>query len=115
MHVVKQLPFSQEQEEDIRLAVYEALANAMIHGNGSDPQKDVAVACFFEHNNSKDVVIVIRDEGNGFDPDAIPDPRSGKGLYLSHGRGIYLMRRLVDEVAYFDGGCEVQLRKHSYF
>jgi len=111
MHVVKQVPFAPSEEEDIRLAVYEALANAVIHGNASDPEKEVAVACFFESNNCENLVIVVRDEGSGFDPDSIPDPRSGQGLYSSHGRGIYFMRQLMDEVAYLDGGREVELRK----
>jgi serine/threonine-protein kinase RsbW len=111
MHVVKQLPFAPSQEEEIRLAVYEALANAVIHGNANDPQKEVDVACFFESNSCENLVIVVRDEGSGFDPDSIPDPRSGQGLYSSHGRGIYFMRQLMDEVAYFNGGREVELRK----
>jgi serine/threonine-protein kinase RsbW len=111
MHVAKQLPFTASQEEDIRLAVYEALANAVVHGNASDLQKEVDVACFFESNSCETLVIVVRDEGAGFDPDSIPDPRFGQGKYSSHGRGIYFMRQLMDEVAYFNGGREVELRK----
>jgi len=111
--VVKNLPCAPENEDDIRLAVYEALVNAIAHGNENDPARKVAVACFCECRDAENLLVVIRDEGSGFHPDTVPDPRSEEMLYASHGRGIFLMRQLMDEVSYVNGGREVQMRKRS--
>jgi serine/threonine-protein kinase RsbW len=113
MDVVKSLPCAPQQEEEIRLALYEALANAILHGNENDPGKKVSVACFCECGKAENLLVVIRDEGAGFDPNAIPDPRSAETLYASHGRGIFLMRKLMDDVSFLDRGREVEIRKVS--
>ena len=113
MSVVRRLPCAPEAEADIELALYEALANAIIHGNERDPNKKVLVACFCECGKGENLLVLIRDEGSGFDPDRVADPHSAEMLYASHGRGIYLMRRLVDEVSYKDNGRQVELRQRS--
>ena len=95
-----------EQEEiDIFLALQEALANAVVHGCQGDPSKSIHCRIGVDADA---ITIVIRDPGRGFDVAAI----DAAGTNLSeHGRGISLMRGLMDEVTYLRGGSEVRLRK----
>ena len=90
-------------------ALREALANAVIHGNESDPKKKVIVTCSF--SRSRGARLVVRDQGSGFDPRKVPDPRDHDRRFLHHGRGLLLMRALVDRVEHRDGGREVVLHK----
>jgi anti-sigma regulatory factor (Ser/Thr protein kinase) len=95
--------------EDIETALREALANAIIHGNREDTRKRVYVTCVLASDG--ELSITVRDEGQGFDAGVIPDPTDPNNLLLSHGRGIYLIRALMDEVSYEDGGKAVHMRK----
>src|SRR5437016_5674229 len=98
-------------ELDIETAVREAMANAVIHGNHEDPYKRVDVTC--RCNSDGQVLITVRDEGPGFRSDAVPDPTSPENRLSTHGRGIYLMRMLMDEVSFVKGGSVVRMRKKS--
>jgi serine/threonine-protein kinase RsbW len=96
--------------EGIGLAAREALANAIIHGNQSDPEKpvDIIVAV----NESCDLIVIIRDSGAGFDPNHIPNPAVGDSLLAHHGRGIFLIRQFMDQVVYrFKQGTEVVMQR----
>ena len=96
--------------EGISLAVHEALANAIIHGNDGDPAKPVFISVAV--NESCDLLIIIRDSGSGFDPSGVPDPTVGDSLLASHGRGIFLMQKLMDRVDFrFSQGTEVIMRR----
>ncbi len=98
-------------ETDIELALHEALANAVIHGNGESPRKRIYLSCRCYMDG--EVSIRVRDEGRGFDSSAVPDPTFRENLLLTHGRGIYLMRTLMDEVSFEEGGAIVIMRKKS--
>lgn len=115
MAAVKNLACAPEEGkmDDVALALREALANAVLHGNASDPAKKVVVACFCQCGTDASLLLVVRDEGSGFDPNEIPDPTTAELIYSNHGRGIFLMRLLMDEVRYSNGGSEVELRKRS--
>ena len=92
----------------IRLALEEALSNAIKHGNGLDPSKTVTV----EFSVSPDELrIVITDQGRGFNPSTVPDPTTDDHLEQPNGRGIMLMRAYMDEVAYNPQGNEVRMVK----
>lgn len=96
--------------EGIGLAVREALVNAIVHGNHSNPEKpvDIAVAV----NERCDLVIIIRDSGSGFDPSRIPNPTVGDGLLANHGRGLFLIRQFMDHVVFrFNQGTEVVMQR----
>ena len=95
--------------EGLEIALREALANAVIHGNADTPGKRVFVRCYGE--NGVGMVVAIRDEGGGFDHENVPDPREGERRFLHHGRGLFLMRELMDRVEYRKGGREVVLYK----
>ena len=94
---------------ELEIALREALANAVFHGNGSDAAKSVLVRAYCDPK--KGFVIAVRDEGPGFDPAKVPDPRRPDRLHLTHGRGIFLMRELMDHIEHRKGGREVVLYK----
>ena len=96
-------------EDDIELALQEALVNAVIHGNKKDPFKRVYVTV--RCSREGDVQITVRDEGVGFHLGSVPDPTARENLLLMHGRGIFLMRTLMDEVSFEHGGAVVRMRK----
>src|SRR5579859_54453 len=96
---------------DIEIALQEALANAVIHGNYGDAGKQIDVSCRCGLDGTVD--ITIRDEGEGFDCRHLPDPTLPENRMSGHGRGIYLMCSLMDEVRYGDGGRTVHMRKNS--
>ncbi len=88
----------------IRLAMDEALINAIKHGNKNDPRKNVLVE--FSCDNEK-AVISVKDDGDGFDHDSIMDPRDEDGLNRTHGRGIFLIKQFMTEVAFNEKGNHI--------
>ncbi len=103
--------FDEEERFRIAMAVREAAVNAVLHGNDYDPQKQVTAS--FE-NNGKSIIITIADEGEGLDPDTIPDPLDPENLMRGTGRGIFLIRSFMDEVHFrqLHPGTELTLIKH---
>jgi serine/threonine-protein kinase RsbW len=93
----------------VKLALCEALNNAVVHGNAMDPKKLVEVRCRCERE--KGVWLAVKDQGKGFDPAAIPNPLAPEGLQVEHGRGIHLIKLVMDEVSFERGGSEVRMRK----
>lgn len=106
MTAVRQQAMAKELE--IETALREALANAIKHGCLNDPTKFVQCSLVFENDHS--VLIVVRDPGPGFNVKSLPDPTKGKHLYENHGRGIYLIHHLMDEVRFKRGGAEIHMR-----
>jgi anti-sigma regulatory factor (Ser/Thr protein kinase) len=99
-----------EDVEIIDLVVREALANAIVHGNHCDPKKTVRISVAV--NEDCDLLMSVRDSGSGFDPSGLPDPISAENLLASHGRGIFLIRQLMDEVEFnVDHGTEIHMRR----
>lgn len=86
---------------NLRVALAEALANAIEYGNGSDPAKQVTVHIRFGNDCAE---MEVSDEGPGFDPSNVPDPTAPDRLTLETGRGLFLIQRLVDEVRFNDRG-----------
>ncbi len=108
MDVLASLPVSISEAQDIIFAVGEGLANAIRHGCHCDPTARVTVRCVAGAGR---LIIDISDPGTGFDPDAVPEPVPAPDL--DGGMGIYIMRRLVDEVHFsFNGGTTLKLVKH---
>ncbi len=109
MNVVRDNGCSPGREDDIELALAEALANAVVHGAKNDPSKTVEcdVAC----NHQGSILIVVRDPGPGFDPSQIADPCTGENIYSHHGRGIFLINQLMDEVRFHKNGTEIHMIK----
>jgi serine/threonine-protein kinase RsbW len=97
------------KESAIELALSEALANAVVHGAKSDATK--IVECDVACDENRSLLIVVRDPGDGFDPAAIPCPVVGENLYSGHGRGVYLITQLMDEVKFLKNGTEIHMIK----
>ncbi|MFH0980052.1 MAG: ATP-binding protein [Planctomycetota bacterium] len=94
----------------IKLALEEAVANAIKHGNACDPSKQVLMRYAV---SPQKCVIIIRDQGRGFSPEDVPDCTCAERLPLPNGRGIMLMRAYMDEVTYRKGGTEIYLMKRN--
>lgn len=94
---------------EIRLALQEALNNALSHGSEMDPQKVITVET--RCDDKEGLHIVVRDEGPGFAPENVPDPTENDNIKKPGGRGLYLMQQLMDEVEFRDHGREVHLRR----
>ena len=109
MSTINSLRVVDGTEVDIEVALREALLNAVIHGNKEDPGKRVylRVRC----RADGEVSVGIRDEGAGFESGSVPDPTAPEHRMSTHGRGIYLMRALMDEVSFEEGGTVVHMRK----
>ena len=95
----------------VTMAAREAALNAVLHGNEYDPAKRIAAS--FENTGSA-LVITIADQGNGLDPDMLPDPLAPENLLRGCGRGIFLIRSFMDEVHFrqLHPGTELTLVKH---
>lgn len=106
--LLEKLGYSMKDVFGVRLALEEALVNAIKHGNGMDPNKQVHVLCEINDERAR---IVIEDEGPGFDPHDVPDPTAEENLEKPGGRGIMLMKAFMSEVTYSDTGNRVELVK----
>jgi anti-sigma regulatory factor (Ser/Thr protein kinase) len=103
----KQWP--QKEIMEIELAVQEALVNAIRHGCGNDPDKQVQ--CCVTFDAAGELVIVVRDPGPGFDVAAVPNPLEGDNLFKGSGRGVFLINQLMDTVEFTEEGRKVLMRK----
>jgi serine/threonine-protein kinase RsbW len=99
-----------EGVSDVEIALREALANAIIHGNHEDRRKHVHVTCCCKPD---EVSIAVKDEGKGFDVKNVPNPTTPENIGSAHGRGIHVMKALMDEVRFEEGGVVVHMRKSA--
>ncbi|HKN22318.1 MAG TPA: ATP-binding protein [Terracidiphilus sp.] len=101
----------EDQRFHIAMAVREAAINAVLHGNEYDSTRQIEVTL---ENTGEDLKISIADQGRGFDPEKVPDPLKQENLLRGTGRGIFLIRSLMDEVHFrqLHPGTELTLVKH---
>ena len=92
----------------VHLAVEEAMMNAIKHGNQLDPSKQVFVDLQLLQDQ---LTITIADEGDGFDPDKVPDPTDDENLELPSGRGLMLMRSFMNTIDFNERGNQVVMQK----
>jgi len=104
--VFKELNLDESLFGNMLIALTEAVSNAIIHGNKCDESKKVNINTFA---HSYKVCLRIEDEGNGFDPNNLPDPTAPENLLTLGGRGVFLMQHLADEVNFSENGRVVQL------
>ena len=112
-YVSKEMEFDEETTEQVNLAVIEAGTNAIRHGNGNDPKKKAMFRFILEKDK---LVVSVKDCGSGFNPEEVADPLSPENFMKPCGRGIFLMRALMDEVDYNiedKSGTEVRLVKYK--
>ena len=109
MQMVMEMKCAEGKEFEIETSLREALANAIKHGCRNDPRR--TVECSVLCDESRGMLIVVRDPGPGFDPATVPSPIVGQNVFSEHGRGIYLINQLMDEVRFEKGGTEIHMRK----
>jgi serine/threonine-protein kinase RsbW len=98
----------QDVRVNIPLACDEAITNAIVHGNKRDPDKKVAVKIYVSHGRFR---IRVSDQGEGFDVSRVEDPREGDNVHRASGRGVFLMKNIMDVVEYKEGGRVLELEK----
>ena len=104
------LEIPEQKRLEIGLALQEALANAIVHGCNNDPSKQVRCRCSCDRDGR--ILVVVTDPGPGFHWDALSDPKTSQNLYADHGRGVYLIRHLIDEVQFEGGGNQIKMWKY---
>lgn len=102
--------YSEASTFAIKLALQEGICNAIKHGNRFDADKTVEIT--FDVDCDK-AVVIISDEGEGFEPGGLPDPTADENLEKPTGRGIMLMRAYMDEVRFNERGNQVQMVKRN--
>ncbi|TAM81677.1 MAG: ATP-binding protein [Acidobacteria bacterium] len=110
--VAARVGFDEEGEFHIEMAVHEAVINAIHHGNKEDPSKKVHIRFLVFEDG---IEIHVRDEGQGFDLSTVPDPLARENILSDSGRGIFLVRKFMDEFRVEKssaGGTEVIMAKH---
>jgi serine/threonine-protein kinase RsbW len=105
-----QLQVPEEKRLEIGLAVQEALVNAVVHGCQNDRSKKVR--CRLQSDPQGRIVVIITDPGPGFNPDVVSDPKRPENVFADHGRGVYLIRQLMDEVHFEKNGNEIRMWKY---
>lgn len=110
MTAVREMKCGEGHLLDIELALREALANAIIHGNRQNPEQKVVVRCYCQPDRG--LLLAVEDEGAGFDPKKVPDPTQAERLYETHGRGLYLIRQVVDRLRFSRSGRRVTMVKY---
>ena len=104
----KEFPLKEEDIFHVKLALEESLLNAIKHGNRLNPNLTVFVAVQCQANR---LTISVKDQGNGFDYNNSPDPTTKEKLMMTSGRGVFLIRKIMDEVDFRDGGREIVMVK----
>lgn len=110
LSAMEQRGFSQEDVFAVHLAVEEAFLNAVKHGNKMNPDKKVTIDYVLDQEKAD---IWITDEGPGFDPGGVPDPRVGENLYRPEGRGLLLISAYMHLVEYSERGNRVHMIRYK--
>lgn len=109
--IAQRIGFSEDRIPLFIVAVTEALTNAILHGNHLQPDKKVRLSFNWDPKANL-LKVEIEDEGEGFDPSALPDPTKEENLLRETGRGIFLMRKLSDALYFKSGGRCVEMHFH---
>jgi serine/threonine-protein kinase RsbW len=113
-HVARSFGFDEDSRHWVCVAIRESVINAIKHGNRNDTSKHVFVEFETASNETPKLLIRVRDEGEGFDPEEIADPLAPENLLKSGGRGIFLIRSFMDDVRVQrapEGGMEIRMTK----
>jgi len=108
--IAQELGFNEDERDDIAISVTEAVNNAIVHGNKADPHKRVIIEL---SQTDDELRVSVRDEGKGFNPAKVEDPTKPENLMKPYGRGIHIIRQLMDDVQVdlLKGGCRVTMVK----
>lgn len=104
--ISEQLTITPDVYGKILIATIEGVNNAIVHGNKLDQRKNVTITFTV---NDKEIIVKISDQGTGFDPNAIPDPTVPENIENISGRGVFLMKKLSDNIKFENKGSTVEL------
>src|SRR5688572_18331751 len=115
-HIARRVGFDEDSLHWTTMAVRESVVNAITHGNASDPAKIV----FIDYTATPelepaDLIVSVRDQGSGFDPETVKNPLTAENVLSASGRGVFLIRQFMDDVSMRrapQGGMEVRMTKH---
>jgi serine/threonine-protein kinase RsbW len=96
-----------EHYGNILVALTEAVSNAIVHGNRLNPEKDVK---FYYESKDSFLSFTVQDQGAGYNPETLPDPTDPDNIESPNGRGVFLMRKLSDEINFHDNGTRIELK-----
>lgn len=110
--IAKYMRFSEEEQDSLAIAVTEIVGNAIVHGNKKDKHKRVTID--FEYKEDA-IIVLIQDEGAGFNENEVANPLEPENLLKESGRGIFIVRALMDQVDFFstEKGMQVRLVKKT--
>lgn len=100
--------FGDEDSSRIMLTLSEAVNNAIMHGNEENPDKQVIVLSTWDQDNGT-LKVSVEDEGEGFNPDELPDPLKEENLLNEGGRGVYLIEQYADKVEFSKEGTKITI------
>lgn len=109
---LKKLGLDQSQLADVAISVTEAVTNAIVHGNKNDRGKKVKIDLKIEKLK---IVITVKDQGDGFDPESLSSPVEGENILKKVGRGVFILKSLMDKVNFIfqpEGGTIVRMVKY---
>jgi serine/threonine-protein kinase RsbW len=86
-----------DKSENLAIVLTELVNNAILHGNKKNPQKNVTIRIIYYTDR---IQVSVKDEGNGFDPRQLKDPRDPQNIWKENGRGIFLVKHLIDDVQF---------------
>ena len=116
-HIGQRVGLDDDTQHYVGVAVRECVINAITHGNQNDPAKHIFVEFAAENSHGTfELVIRVRDQGEGFDPALVADPLAPENLLKSSGRGIFLIRSFMDDVQLSsvpEGGMEIRMTKRG--
>lgn len=105
--IKEQYSIREENFNDMWVVLHEAVSNAIKHGNKCDPDKKVRLSV--ETRYDRYLCFKVEDQGEGFDPDSLPDPTSLERIEEPNGRGVFLINRLADKVMYSHNGTILEV------
>ncbi|GAB4330897.1 MAG: ATP-binding protein [Calditrichia bacterium] len=106
--IARKAALNEDQSDNIAIAITELVNNAIKHGNQNDPTKSVTILAEYRGDR---VSITIKDQGSSFDPNSLQNPTEPENLWKENGRGIFIVKNLVDEVIFnpTDQGMEITI------
>ena len=108
LEIYDEVGFEEDLLDRLMVSVTEVVNNAIIHGNKSDPGKFVSLSCYCSADK---IDFSVRDQGGGFAPDQVPDPLNDQNLMKEGGRGLLIIKSMMDDVSFISNsdGMEVRL------
>jgi serine/threonine-protein kinase RsbW len=117
-HIFRRVGLDEDSLDWTAMAVRETVINAIIHGNKSDPAKRVFIDfTAIPESGPTNLIVCVRDQGAGFDPEQLNDPLTAENVLRPGGRGIFLIRQFMDDVKMErsrEGGMEVRMLKRIH-